>query len=53
MQDEAGGMLQREDSGVSHPRKRARLGVKPAGVVAMEVAAAAAGSKPTGPAVGL
>lgn len=52
-QDEAGGMLQREDSGVSHPKKRARLGVEPAGVVAMEVAAVVAGSKPTGPALGL
>jgi hypothetical protein len=46
-------MLQRDDSGVSHPKKRARLGVEPAGVVAMEVAAVVAGSKPTGPALGL
>jgi hypothetical protein len=45
--------LERVDSGVTHPKKRARLGVAPAGVVDMGAAAMAAGSNPTGPAHGL
>lgn len=43
-------LLERSDSGVTHPKKRARVGPAPGAMAAAGAAGAEAASKPTGPA---